>query len=547
MTGVAGYVRLSQEEVAEKGSSFEQKLELRRAILMTIARHKCIELTEDSIVTEVRSGATLNERPGLLSILERCRRRELHTVVAFDIDRLTRDVADLKVIFNALFKGEVLLVTQRDSYRFDRHFDVTLLQILAVLGEKERRQFNYRRIAANEQRTRQGELSAGYAPYGYRWDKQLRAFRVAVDEYALVEEIFRRFWSEGAYSICKDFNARSIPPPSAHKRSVEYTAHEWLPGTLSSIVRNPFYAGRFAKRHESDREGNVIDLPQSKWIVNEDPIPMVDSIGCPTPMVHPVTWEQWQELQYRTKQRRSGAPTKGVLTGMLYCAHGSPMRQSDDVYTCGCRLKGNAHRAWCIQRRTVEGLVWALIKERLADVARLPKRSLRTKRVAKPEHSLARMQIDRAEMSRSIEERESTMQDLITRSSFYLSLPGFGIEKHSETLRAIAADLEKMRKSEAELSARIASGAARVDAEALRNVLSRPAVLERIEEQPFEFRKELAHLLLERIDLEPAAPGKVRTPAIRVTVFALADILAVVHRLEIINPLCGRITTRRPA
>src|SRR5579871_620223 len=205
--GIVGYLRLSRDEERERGVPMDEKISLRKQILIAIAKHHALILPEEAITVELKSGGSLAEREGLLSILERCRRGEIHTVVAFDVDRLTRDVADLKQITSAFYKGEVTLLTQRGVERFDRNHDTTLMQILAVLGEKERRSFSYRRKATNVQRARQGQLSQGYAPYGYRWNPESKAFVIDPIEYAIIEEIFRRSWREGTHRISTDLNA----------------------------------------------------------------------------------------------------------------------------------------------------------------------------------------------------------------------------------------------------------------------------------------------------------------------------------------------------
>jgi DNA invertase Pin-like site-specific DNA recombinase len=523
-SGVVGYVRLSRDEERERGTTMEQKVALRREILIAIARDQDVALGDSQVVVELLSGDNLVARPGLTGILDKCRAGEVHTVVAFDIDRLTRDVADLKVIMNAFFRGKVTLITQRDLYRFDKNFDTTLLQILAVLGEKERRSFSYRRKAANDQRARSGEWSSGPAPYGYRWDKDKRIFRIQPDEYAILEEILRRSWTTGAPKIASDLEKRGVRPPGEGKR--EASAGRWIDSTVSGLTMNPFYAGHTVKRFETDRERNTIALPLSQWIWSEKPLTTVDEEGRPVPLPHPLTRDEWEALQQVRVERRNGSPSAGLLTGSLLCQAGRPMHSSGGAYTCDCKERQRPHKPAAIQRRTVEAPLWEMVW-RAADTLRYcrpPDRDV--------EDQTGRLENDQRLIQRQLREKSESLAELVRRGAYFRSLPFFrtvgpdGKSNYDREVEALAVQCEDLEKRKDSIAAEISSAAARPPAEVNQTALLLANLRESIVSAPIEMQRMLIRLVVERIDLEAPPPGFTTTKRVRVNLRAIGDLPA---------------------
>lgn len=517
----------------------DEKIALRKAILVTIAKHHGLTLDESQIIVELKSGGSLAERTELLAILDKCRASELHTLVCFDVDRLTRDVADLKTITSAFFKAELTLITQRGVYRFDRHFDTTLLQILAVLGEKERRSFSYRRKAANEQRTRGGQLSQGYAPYGYIWDKEAHCFRVHPTEYPIVEEIFRRSWTEGCLAIVTDLNARGVPPIGVRDgvpRRAD-AAPNWRQSVIFTLTANPIYTGYMVKREETDRDGRCRTLPLAQWIWSDAPLSTTDGDGNLIPLPHPVTRAEWEALQeVRAGRRQSGVTRSGLLTGLLFCCRGFQMSGRGRSYACFCKTFRTAHAGMHASRESVEGVVWRLVEEFAATI---PKKTA-SKR--KGENDGAGLEIERAGLRRSLREKEATMDELVRRASWYHTLPGYGPERHAAALEALGREAESLRKRLAEIAARLERPDAR-RANPLLSALLAPGALEDVREGGSLSDRQMAlHAFVARIDLPERDGG--RTAEVRVTFHDFDGRGGGVVRAEIPHPNKG---AKRPA
>jgi len=497
---IIAYLRLSRDEEKERGVSMEDKIALRRDILLTIAKHHNIDLAPSQVVVELASGGSLNERPEILALLERCRRKEVHTVIAFDVDRLTRDVADLKTISNAFFKGEVRLITQRGTYHFNEHFDTTLLQILAVLGEKERRSFSYRRKAANEQRARSGKLSQGYAPYGYRWDKELACYVTHPAEYPIVEEIFQRIRRVGCYSVAQELSERGITPPGEGKAA--HASSKWLKGSIGNIIRNPFYTGYLVKTKSVDREGNSVQQPSARWIWSEEPL-VTRVEGETVPLPHPITVEEWEALQEAVHERRKAPPTKGLLTGLLYCVKGGKMHRHYKFYSCGCAETGEPHRLHTVMRHLVEPAVWRGVA---AFMESLPTQSLKPPKKRVQDDS-AKAVMEKRTAERELREKRSTLEELVGRASFYLQLPHYGTRDkngkslYDKTLETLGVDIQKLQAKIETLSAKLERPEIRLSAPLLRQIETLGGMEAFIASASVEAQHDLLRLLVKRISI----------------------------------------------
>ena len=501
-----GYCRLSRDDTQASGIPIAEKLKLRRDVLVVLAKHNGICLTEENMVTEVESAGTLDERPGLLDILRRCEHKEIHTLIVFDIDRLTRDVGDWKRIERALFRGRVRLITGRGTYEFTPNFDPSMLQILAVMGEKERRSYGYRRKATNEQRTRNNQWSQGLAPYGYTWNKTTKTFEVVPDEYAIVEEIFRLVWQHGTDWIAAELNRRAVPAPGGTRRNA---APRWRGSLVHQLISNPVYAGYIVKRTDMDREGRALDLSREQWIWAEK------EGGWP----HPLTLPQWEALQEVRTGRLQGVPTSGLLTGLLYCAQGGKMQLRHPRYHCTCGSRDNApHDGYTIRRFQLEDAIIGLVADTLAALPPLPVPQTSTA------SNVNRRELELYQVKRQLRDKEATLDDLARRAGFYINLPTIGTDGHARLLEAVNAEILALRARHDALTAQLEQPSARLSAPVLDMVNAAGGVRALCDAAPPEVARQLLRLIVARIDCRPKPAGQGRaTTCVHVTLHPLRD------------------------
>jgi DNA invertase Pin-like site-specific DNA recombinase len=538
--GVAAYGRLSRADEKDKTTPTEEKVRLRKEILKTLARHEAqVTLSEEQITFELKSGGSLTERTGLLALLDRCRRRELHTLVLFDVDRITRDTGDWKVIESALFKGGVRLVTSRGTYHFTPNFDPSMLQILAVMGEKERRSFSFRRKATNTQRARSGQKSSGAAPYGYVWLTERKCYAVQPEHYAVVCWIFENAWKMSTRKLASELNEKGIPPPLLGKR--ERAADRWLPGTIGAILHNPMHTGRPAKRTEIDREGEVVHLSSEQWVwAEQDLLTAVAGEGEELvwqPLPHAISREAWDLLQETISGRR--VPRQfdgpGLLNRILHCSAGAAMYRRGKGYHCDCKDSGRKHAGASIsipvvERHVVEALVQHL--EALPELPTPPQRTAQTNPDTR--------RIQTAQVRRELREKEATRQELIMRASWYHSLPGYGVAGHTATVEALSKEIAGLKARLTTLEAQLHIPDGNQVLSMIREVRAGGGFACFFAESSPEARALAIRVLVDRIDLDPPPGGKGHNKSLRITPYAVPGLKPDPIAVEIPSPRTGR-------
>src|SRR6266536_3415966 len=90
------YVRVSSTGQEQDGTSLDTQLERCRAY----AADHGYTVGEPHVYREVHTGTELWERPKLTALRDAVRRREVSTVIAYAIDRLSRDPVHLGVIIS---------------------------------------------------------------------------------------------------------------------------------------------------------------------------------------------------------------------------------------------------------------------------------------------------------------------------------------------------------------------------------------------------------------------------------------------------------------
>ncbi|UQE73879.1 recombinase family protein [Gordonia sp. PP30] len=205
----------------------------------------------------------------------------------------------------------------------------------ALLAEKEVEQTRDRVLRA-VRATREAGRPHGKLAYGYRIIRDEHTGRSITrvpdpDTAPIVREVVRRLLAgETIYSVCRDLNAREVPPPRPRR---DGTVGAWIPTTLREIARNPTYAGLVTHRKKIVGEG--------VW----EPI---------------ITRDEHERLAAvlsdpsRTTRPPRGSQPRWLLTGIAECGHcGAPMTKISNRGATSYMCKGNqptGGRRFCVCR-----------------------------------------------------------------------------------------------------------------------------------------------------------------------------------------------------
>ena len=285
------------------------------------------------------SGGSLNNRPGMLSLLEAVQQGGIDVVIAEALDRVSRDQEDIAAIFKRLQHAEVCLLTLAEGEINELH--VGLKGTMNALFLKD--------LAAKTRRGQRGRVEAGKIPggnsYGYRIVRRLlEDGSVCTGEREIDEkqaEIVRRIFAEYAAGIsprriARGLNAEGITGPRGGP---------WNASTINGsrqrrngILNNELYRGwitynrqRFVKDPETGKR-IARPNPESQWIKTE-----VAHLR----IIDDRLWETAQILKsrYSSQTGNKRQTRKRLLSGLVKCGAcgGSMTIVNRERYSCSAK------------------------------------------------------------------------------------------------------------------------------------------------------------------------------------------------------------------
>ena len=181
------YCRVSTEDQEREGTSLQSQLEACKKL----AQERGYEVPDSFIVMETYSGLSL-DRPKLDQLRQWVRDKEVDAVVAYTLDRLSRDPVHFIILQEEMEKAgvEIILVTETiDSSDMGK----LIMYIKGYAAKLEVGKIRERSIRGKRVRAQRGKLSIGRGSkmYGYSYipgKGQLEGLRYPVLSSSTIEE-----------------------------------------------------------------------------------------------------------------------------------------------------------------------------------------------------------------------------------------------------------------------------------------------------------------------------------------------------------------------
>lgn len=359
---VAFYSRYSTDR--QKQSSIDGQERLCAAYA---AERKWVEFKRFSDAE--RSGTTTMGRAGLFEMLAAADRGEFDVLLVEDIDRTSRDAADMHQIAKDLDELDIVICTVVSGVVTDIE-----LAFKAVQNKEFIKQTVFKSKRGQEQAVSEGRMS-GSIPYGYRKVHKLDAKGEPINglreidpkKGAIVVRIHNEFDAgRTTFEICATLNAEGVPGPKGK---------DWRPGALLGnrhgglgILRNPIYVGeyQFRKTSRRRRKGRMktrFTAHSERMITQHPELAIVDQ-------------DLWDRNQARLAENfdrpfHTKRKVEYVFTGKVSCGVcGSSCIVSDGKYVCtGRQQKGICSNPRRVPREAVETSIFDRIKVHVLNTA----------------------------------------------------------------------------------------------------------------------------------------------------------------------------------
>jgi site-specific DNA recombinase len=354
------------------------------------------------------SGGT-TRRDGYQSMLEAGRRGEFGVIVAEDVSRLWRAMAEQAPRLAELRDLDVHVVTHDLDTRQESAGILGALN--GAMSEHYRQEIARRTRRGLEARARAGKPTGGRA-YGYFAARDSGTARQEIhpEQAKVVLRIYEDYANGlSARAIAAALNREGVPSPGSTRKQAETRPRRWMPSAIAGdpkrgigILNNERYIGRVVfnrfqwvrSASDSSRRRCVENSPSERIVNNEERLRLVPQ----------ALWERVKARQkirseeigekvrkgYQAALRsRAGRKPKYLFSGLLRCGLcGARFVIADRThYACSSRV--NAGESACksnvrVKRALVESGLLNGIKsdllcpEILADIERETRRSLKT-------------------------------------------------------------------------------------------------------------------------------------------------------------------------
>lgn len=228
---VAIYVRVSTSHQADRDSLPMQRDEL-------INYCKFVLNTDDYAIFEDAGYSGKNtDRPAFQDMMSQCRKKTFTHILVWKIDRISRNLLDFANMYEELKKLNITFVSKNEQFDTSTAIGETMLKIILIFAELERKMTAERVTATMLSRASNGIWNGGKIPFGYSYDKSTKQFDILDKEASTVKRIYN-LYAQGVSmaGIAKSLNAEGITT----RKGIF-----WNPASVNVILKNPFYYGTY--------------------------------------------------------------------------------------------------------------------------------------------------------------------------------------------------------------------------------------------------------------------------------------------------------------
>ncbi|MGP1276033.1 MAG: recombinase family protein [Caulobacterales bacterium] len=357
------YARYSTDRQTE--SSIEDQVRRAERLASSLSLGPCVTYSDAAL-----SGASMAGRTGLTALLDAVAGGRVSAVIVESLDRLSRDQADLALIWRRLRTRGVRLITVSEGEIGDDPAGLMQVGLRGIIGA-----MYLKDLADKTRRGLEGVVAdgrhAGPPPYGYELAPAPATpgtLRIREDEAAIVRRICHDYSSGlSPRAIAVALNAEGVPAPRG--TPWRNTTIFGQPQRGNGILWNPLYRGtRIWNRNRKVKDpetgkARMVANPPDAWISQPAPdLAILDAgLAARVDARRTASAGTRPEKARRPKRPLSGMLRCGSCGGNLVIAGGAPQR-----YGCATHKEtGQCSGIGTVRADGIEARVLAALKHRL--------------------------------------------------------------------------------------------------------------------------------------------------------------------------------------
>lgn len=295
---IAGYIRVSTEEQAEKGFSLDEQRE------RLISYCKMMGYPSPTIYEDDGYSAKDLRRPELTRLLNDVKTAKYNLIITTKLDRLSRRLFDILSVIDYLDHHNCSYSSASEPFDTTTPSGRMTLQMLGMVAEFERERISERVRDNMRSIARKGEKIISRPCFGY--DVKNGIMEINLDEALVVHQMAK--WAldgHGAREIAKRLNDIGIRTKDGNM---------WHDRVVRSLLKRETLIGQFVYNRTYKKGSRIYTRPEDEWIIVEDHHePILDK-------------ETFYSIQKIFDSRKVSASryvdeTNYLLTGLLVCEH----------------------------------------------------------------------------------------------------------------------------------------------------------------------------------------------------------------------------------
>lgn len=230
---VAGYVRVSTFEQAEKGTSIDEQ----RRIISEECNKRGWELS--AIYCDEGVSGKIAQRPGLQLLQKEALIKRFQVIMFTKSDRLTRSLRDLNNLWHDWTEaGLQIICVEQPEINSEGLCGKLIRSLLGIFAEWERETIIERTSSGRMARWKNHEAVIGALPYGYDFDDEHQKIVLNPQKALICRRIFKMYLNRdlATRDIAVRLTKASVPTPRSDSCC-------WHYATINKILKNPAYAG----------------------------------------------------------------------------------------------------------------------------------------------------------------------------------------------------------------------------------------------------------------------------------------------------------------
>jgi DNA invertase Pin-like site-specific DNA recombinase len=372
---IAIYIRVSTEEQVIDGYSLEAQ---RRRLVEHVKTQSAQNWETNTawIYSDAgHSGADLS-RPELDRLRKDVQAGKYESVLVWKIDRLSRNLKHLLMVFEEFEKAEVSFMSLQENIDFKGPIGKLIFQIFGAIAQFERELIKGRTLMGRIASAQMGNYTGTSIPYGYKEipnpNGKGKKLGIVPVEQKWVRQMYDWYIYEGMGfgQIAERLNKLQVP--KNNHRKTQRAGMRWTGVMVQTILKNTIYKGQHLANIK-DESGKR--LPDEQWTITKVP-----------PCVSELIFMQAQ--QARAERHGKTPSTKYLLSGKLVDMDlDKPLKFSGAKRSRGgfsYRRKqfdkdGVHYSVFEVPGQVIEDYVWSKIKQALREPEIFIKQYLLTK------------------------------------------------------------------------------------------------------------------------------------------------------------------------